>query len=239
MKEIPYKFINMNDPLSIFFSSHKTYLSIYNAHFFLDFYNDDLFNKYKIFPISKLHEISKKRKAEYLAGRIVASWALNGLKKTTFNLVSDETGCPIWPKNVVGSISHSDNIAIACVIQNNKTFYSSIGIDIEPVIPTKVAESIANRIVTDKEIYYIQKILKCHFSVALTLLFSAKESIYKALFSMLKIEVSFLNIRFIGINENILRFTLNNSLNIKHQLSSIIQVYYLIDEQSILTATLL
>lgn len=130
-------FIQIRDPIQILISLEETCINIYKVEFFYDVYDDNLFNKYNIPPIDRFHEVSIRRKAEYLAGRIAASLALNSLGRAEFNLHAGEDGCPVWPKNIFGSISHTNKIAIACAIQNNDTIYSSIGIDIEPIISEK------------------------------------------------------------------------------------------------------
>ena len=71
---------------------------------------------------------SKDRQKAFLLGRKTALLALMkiGLSAPVLRGNSDE---PLWPKGVVGSISHSGEFAI-CVVTNSKSI-QGIGIDLE------------------------------------------------------------------------------------------------------------
>jgi enterobactin synthetase component D len=114
-----------------------------------------------------------KRQSEYLAGRLCAAHALRavGLPEA----VGQAGRAPIWPDGVVGSISHSDSRVI-CVVSR---FHRGLGVDVEPLMTPAQAQDIHDLILTDAEM----KLRPSHlgFEPFLTLMFSAKEAVYKAL----------------------------------------------------------
>ena len=87
-----------------------------------------------------------------------------------FELISGENG-PSWPEGIIGSISHSERSAIAIVVKEIK----GMGIDIER--RGRVGDKVVQRIATAEEIKKYAS--ASHFDW--TLLFSAKESVYKAI----------------------------------------------------------
>ncbi len=81
---------------------------------------------------------------------------------------------PIWPAGFVGSVSHSRRVAIAAAAPCDAC--RSLGIDIEPVMSFLRAERVEEAIASPRERR------ACAGSPwRLTLLFSAKESLYKCL----------------------------------------------------------
>jgi 4'-phosphopantetheinyl transferase EntD len=121
-----------------------------------------------------------KRQAEYLAGRYVAKQALKNLNLTDINIPIGSNGCPIWPINISASITHTNNIAICACADQKK--YQYLGIDLEKIVSSQCATDIIDSIANPFEKNLLRKI-PINISKALTLLFSAKESLYKALYS--------------------------------------------------------
>lgn len=122
-----------------------------------------------------------RRKAEHLAGRIAAHEALR------FHGVNDyipDIGllrAPCWPPGFTGSITHTDKIALATVIADSPARPCGIGIDTESIINAYEAQDIAAGIVNAAE-RELLAICGLPFPAALTLAFSAKESLFKALY---------------------------------------------------------
>lgn len=118
----------------------------------------------------------RKRRSEYYAGRLAAGDALS-----YFNLERQvgtaKDRSPIWPKGSMGSITHNDNVA-AAVVSNSV----NIGIDVEGIITDKVAIDIGSMVATRDEI----GILPFNENESVTLIFSAKESIFKCLYPDVK-----------------------------------------------------
>lgn len=114
-----------------------------------------------------------KRKAEHLAGRLAAFYALqaHGIEHVAG---TGDRRQPLWPDGWYGSISHCGNRALATVAK------TPVGVDIEKIIAAGHCEEIAPGIIGAAE----RKVLEAcglDFPLGLTLAFSAKESLYKAL----------------------------------------------------------
>jgi len=116
------------------------------------------------------------RKAEFLLGRWCASKAYE--KSTTRPLSNLEIGKmrnPIWPQNILGAVTHNENWVMAAVSNCQKL--KGLGIDIE--VKDRVKPEIERMIMTSQD---LNKIDGLTHNELLTLIFSAKESLYKALF---------------------------------------------------------
>ena len=90
---------------------------------------------YKCFSIPMgMHLIGAvaKRRAEHLAGRYLARKCLAHLGAIGFKLVSDDKNCPVWPRGITGSISHTNNYAV--VICMRTAGGETLGIDVEKLI---------------------------------------------------------------------------------------------------------
>jgi enterobactin synthetase component D len=82
---------------------------------------------------------------------------------------------PVWPEGVAGSITHSKDRAIAAV----STRYSRLGLDCEALVTTDRAMQLAATIFSETEARLRPDALP--FGTFFTLVFSAKEALYKAL----------------------------------------------------------
>ena len=133
-----------------------------------------------------LRHAAAKRKSEYLAGRLCAAYALRaaGLPEA----VGTKDRAPVWPIGAVGSISHSDARAVAVVSRD----LAGLGVDIEPLLTPAQALDIQDMILTKAEADMQPPDLT--FPEFLTLLFSAKEALYKALSARLLQMPAFLDV---------------------------------------------
>jgi 4'-phosphopantetheinyl transferase EntD len=120
-----------------------------------------------------------RRRAEYAAGRACARAALTALGLEPGPIPRDtHRGAPVWPDGIVGSITHCDGYRAAAVART--TDILTLGIDAEPhgplpdgvldVILATGTESAALAELTDRA-------PGIHWG---RLLFSAKETVYKA-----------------------------------------------------------
>lgn len=124
-----------------------------------------------------LNQAVLKRQSEFLAGRYVARLALEYLNIRSFELGIGQHRQPLWPAGVAGSISHTNTLAL-CVVSPSLCY---LGIDSELQLAPEQARAISTSIATMGE---YQKITEkgMEFSLAVSLLFSAKESLFKAIF---------------------------------------------------------
>jgi enterobactin synthetase component D len=129
-----------------------------------------------------LRSASAKRKTEYLAGRHCAFAALRAAAcDAPAPPAMGADRLPQWPSGWLGSITHSSGEAIAAVSRVDAT--RLLGIDVETLIEPASVDGIAALVAQEGELaLLLDQISGCTPSQALTILFSAKESLYKALY---------------------------------------------------------
>lgn len=140
-----------------------------------------------------------KRQAEFLAGRYLAQLALAefGFAPSTSIGIGQQRQ-PLWPEGIVGSITHCEGYA-ACIVARAAD-YSGLGIDCEINITSETATNIAITIVSDAEMDSA-RISNLPFHQWLTLVFSAKESLFKALFKQVGHYFGFLDAQIVELKE--------------------------------------
>lgn len=137
---------------------------------------------------------AEKRKKEFIAGRLCALNSLSILNKD-FNLAPPvgENREPLWPSGIVGAISHTKIQAAAIVSKN----LSHLGIDIEAIIEPERFNKISTQFIAETERGII-----CDDPYRGTIVFSAKESLFKALYPSVKTFFGFLDAQVIEITRN-------------------------------------
>ncbi|MCU6386102.1 enterobactin synthase subunit EntD [Enterobacter quasiroggenkampii] len=149
---------------------------------------------------AELSNAGRKRKAEHLAGRIAAAHALPDHTVPGIG----PSGEPLWPEDVSGSITHCGMQAMAVAVRHPDAL---VGIDCEAILPDREAREIkAGVIDAEEESVLIQSGYPFH--LALTLAFSAKESLFKALFPYVKTFMGFDTARVKSIEESRLTLAL-------------------------------
>ena len=150
---------------------------------------------------AQLANAGRKRKTEHLAGRIAAVSALKSQGMTSVPGIGIN-GEPLWPEGISGSITHSANVAMAIVSEN-----SLMGIDCEVILDEKEAIEIKEGVIEAAEDTLLQN-SELTFSLALTLTFSAKESLFKALFPRVNTFMGFETARVTSLSDQTLQLTL-------------------------------
>lgn len=120
---------------------------------------------------TQLHCAGKKRKAEHLAGRLAAFYALQAQGLREIPAIGDNRQ-PLWPTGWFGSITHCGTTALAVVAR------TPVGLDREAIFTPEGCREMAESFVTPQECVAL-KSSALPFPLALTLAFSAKESAYK------------------------------------------------------------
>lgn len=179
-----------------------------------------------------------KRRSEYLAGRICAIKALEQLDIKTEDIKGLRQLCdrtPDWPNGIVGSITHTDTIAAACV--GKSYLYNNIGIDIEKIMDIETCESIIDVILTLNEFENINYLNKTRISYEglVTLIFSAKETLFKALYPNIGYVFGFEMAKVVSINHDTISFCLDLKLKIDKVESNIIDVKYFFSNSHVYT----
>lgn len=125
----------------------------------------------------------EKRRLEYTTARACAHAALEELGIAPAPILTGERGEPLWPAGVVGSITHCHGYR-ACAV-GRAVDLPTIGIDAEP--NDALPEGLVGDIARPEELVWLRR-LQLRFPEVCwdRLLFSAKESVYKAWFPLAK-----------------------------------------------------
>lgn len=125
-----------------------------------------------------------KRQSEYLAGRLCARGALHRLTGQVQVPAVGADGAPQWPQDVVGSITHGAGWAAAVVARNGDC--QGLGLDLEQLLSLDRAERLADQILTPAELQRLHGLESERRALLVTLTFSFKESLFKALYPLVK-----------------------------------------------------
>lgn len=120
----------------------------------------------------------ESRRHDFITGRACARTALARLGIAPVAIPTGRHGEPVWPRGVVGSITHCSGYR-ACAVARAADV-ASVGIDAEPnkPLPDGVLEAVASE--AERE-----RLARAHPAISLDrVLFSAKESVYKAWFPL-------------------------------------------------------
>lgn len=123
----------------------------------------------------------EKRRREFTTGRACAHDALERLGLPASPILSGERGEPQWPAEVVGSITHCDGYRACAVARTSEM--TTLGIDAE--VNAALPEGVEAEIARPEELSWLRELKReapaVHWD---RLLFSAKESVYKAWFPL-------------------------------------------------------
>lgn len=153
--------------------THSSFYYLKKEEFFSS-ENQALKENIKISP--EVLDFHPKRRDEFLLGRICANLAHNKhFARPLFDLPYSVDRSPFWPSGVVGSITHSRDYVSAAV--GSSEFLNGVGIDFEELGRTKLElkSHITNSLDLQSHPNFPNEEL-------LTLIFSIKESLYKALY---------------------------------------------------------
>lgn len=126
-----------------------------------------------------------KRQAEFFFGRLAARAALQDHGLHVAELPIGDAREPVWPANVVGSISHVDGLAGAVVGAQNR--HVGLGLDIERVARGGAQDALRTVALTASELEHLRGLdLPLSLDERVTLAYSAKESLYKAAFGTVR-----------------------------------------------------
>jgi enterobactin synthetase component D len=123
-----------------------------------------------------------KRQAEFFYGRVAARLALAQFGVDGADVAIGESREPVWPAGYVGSITHCQGFAAAAVAQRRSV--CGIGIDIERVAGPDELVALRDLVVHDDELAPLELAAsRISTEILVTVVFSAKESLYKAAFA--------------------------------------------------------
>jgi len=175
---------------------------------------------------AELANAGRKRKAEHLAGRIAAAHALPDHTVPGIG----PSGEPLWPEGVSGSITHSGTQAMAVAVRYPDAL---VGIDCEAILPDREAREIQDGIINAQEAMCLTR-SGYPFALALTLAFSAKESLFKALFPQVKTYMGFDCARIMTLDERTLTLALTRP-HAEFKENTLFTVHWLPDGNQVIT----
>lgn len=125
----------------------------------------------------------EKRRREFTTARVCARKALAQLGFPAAPILNGERGEPQWPAGVVGSITHCAGYRACAVARSSELL--AMGIDAEP--NAALPEGLIGDIARPEELPAVRRLgAECPEVHWERLLFSAKESVYKAWFPLAK-----------------------------------------------------
>ncbi|HCI75092.1 MULTISPECIES: 4'-phosphopantetheinyl transferase family protein [unclassified Psychrobacter] len=157
---------------------------VYNSSHF----NPSLYNELPFSEPNNIKQSINKRRAEFLAGRIVAAMALFKEGSPILSVTNGARREPICYSNYNVSITHTNEMSAA--IAKKSSFIYGVGVDCEKIMSLKTAKNLSTAILcgNDRSFYH-----KDHISYEFfcTLVFSAKEALFKTIYSHIKCYVGF------------------------------------------------
>ncbi|QJI30449.1 4'-phosphopantetheinyl transferase superfamily protein [Pseudomonas sp. ADAK18] len=142
------------------------------------------FQRSAVPPPASIQRSVAKRQAEFLAGRLCARAALQQLEGLDCVPAIGEDRAPVWPGHISGSITHSTGHAAAIVA--HKAQWRGLGMDLENVLTLDRAQRLAAEILTPDELQRMASGPREQIAQLVTLTFSAKESLFKALYPIVQ-----------------------------------------------------
>jgi enterobactin synthetase component D len=121
------------------------------------------FQRSAVPPPASIQRSVAKRQAEFLAGRLCARAALQQLDHLNYIPAIGEDRAPVWPAQ-----------------------WRGLGMDLENVLSLERAERLAGEILTADELQRMATLPREQIAQLVTLTFSAKESLFKALYPIVQ-----------------------------------------------------
>ncbi|HEY8087039.1 MAG TPA: 4'-phosphopantetheinyl transferase superfamily protein [Polyangiaceae bacterium] len=119
------------------------------------------------------------RRGAWVGGRVAMRLAAARLGLTLPPILADDRGAPVLPRDLSGSISHKDHVAVALLRLDGAGTGGKLGVDVELDRPGKL--DISRKVLREEELELLQGLDEPRRSSEVLLRFSAKEAIYKAL----------------------------------------------------------
>ncbi|MCX4578824.1 4'-phosphopantetheinyl transferase superfamily protein [Streptomyces sp. NBC_01571] len=145
---------------------------------------DDAAGGARLYPEEEALAVSfvHKRRSEFAAVRGCARQAMEKLGVAPRAVPRGDSGAPIWPAGLIGSMTHCEGYCAASLARAGDL--ASLGIDAEPhqELPEDVIVSVALPTENDRLRRLAERDPSVHWD---RLLFSAKESVYKAWFPLM------------------------------------------------------
>ena len=132
---------------------------------------------------------SARRRSQYLAGRHCARRALRQAGAADQPVGRGDDGLPVVPPGWHLSISHAEGMALALAARTRDV--AMLGVDIERWLTDATAAEVGPMVASPADVATLRATTGLDAAQAVTLLFSAKESLYKALYPTVRQFVDF------------------------------------------------
>ncbi|MFC0821281.1 4'-phosphopantetheinyl transferase family protein [Moraxella marmotae] len=207
---------------------YPTNINIKKHHFWL----------FDIFIPKKFDSMAQKRKRDYFFSRKCAKTLLMlmGCREHRIKLHNKADGQIMWPFGFIGSISHTQGCAMACIGLKNTTHYLGVDIErpMEQSVTTQIFALISHCSQADALQAYCSQ-LRLPANIVTTIIFSAKESFFKAIYPIDNRLFNFSDIKVVKITNKTVFLKLSIQGHSMHK--HIIPVHYAISEDFIYTVT--
>lgn len=216
-------------------------LPYFLARFRMELFSPQLFERLDIDCPPHIRNSVVKRQAEFIAGRLCARSILDAYGQGRHVVAVGNHREPRWPEGFLGSITHSGSYAaaIACPARD----IVGIGIDVESVIKPEARQAMMDMVVNADEIAYLRgRAGEVGFDSLLTLVFSAKESFFKAAFPQVQAYFDFDAVQVAEIDLQRRRMRLRCAQTLSHGLrqGQVEQAHFdFVGDGSVFTAVLL
>lgn len=161
----------------------------------LEGYDRELFTELGIPCPQAIYHSTVKRQAEYLASRWLAREVFSRYGIQDFILSNAANRSPQWPDGYTGSLSHSGGQIFLLTDPQGRL----CGNDVEQIMSSTVAAEITPLLVSPQEQQLLAALPAAPCQVA-TLVFTLKESLYKALWPRVRCELDFLQAEVVAID---------------------------------------
>jgi enterobactin synthetase component D len=141
-----------------------------------------------------------KRQAEFLAGRLCARQAMRELDGRVHVPDIGDDRAPVWPADITGSITHSTGWAAAIV--GRKAQWRGLGLDTESMLTPERARRLAGEILTGAELADMAAGPEDQLALRVTLTFSIKEALFKALYPIVQKRFYFEDAQVLGWDQH-------------------------------------
>lgn len=174
-------------------------LPYFLARFQLDLFAPELFARHGIdYPVHIRNSVAK-RQAEFIAGRLCAQSILAAYGQANHPVAIGSHREPLWPPGFIGSITHNGQYAAAVACPRRQLL--GVGIDIETVIQHDARQAMMALVVSARETALLRALEgELDFDCLLTLVFSAKESFFKAAFAQVQAYFDFDALELTGLD---------------------------------------
>lgn len=195
-------------------------------------YHDALADELSVPLPARLQQAVSKRRAEYLASRLLVRSVMAELGIAGFILTNAPDRSPCWPAGIQASLSHSGGVVVVAATRQP----CAVGVDVEQVMSESTAQETAELLMNKQEQQRLRT-LPVSFSAAATLLFSLKESLYKALWPQLHQPMDFLDAALVSVDWANQRATLQLTQDFsgRFALGTIVEASFLWRDNQVIT----